>query len=58
MADVKNTIKKRLKGEKLVMLGACCVGPSIIAQVTDSVEDALANNSWLDIKVGRMLDYC
>ena len=53
LSDVKNTIKKRLKGEKLLMLGACCVGPAIQDQVSASVDDALANHSWVDIKVSQ-----
>ncbi|KAK7107301.1 E3 UFM1-protein ligase 1-like [Littorina saxatilis] len=50
VSDVKNTIKKRLKGENLVMLGACCVGPAIQDQLSASVEDALANDTWVDVK--------
>ena len=51
MADVRNTIKKRLKGEQLVMLSACCVGPAIQDQVSASIEDALTNHTWVDVKV-------
>nr|KAG5700237.1 hypothetical protein BaRGS_007610 [Batillaria attramentaria] len=48
--DVKNFLKKRFKGEKLLMLNACCVGSSIQDQIEANVEDALANDSWVDVK--------
>ena len=53
MTDVRNTIKRRLKGQPLVMLGACCVGPAIQDQVAACVEDALASDTWVDVKVSQ-----
>ena len=53
VSDVRNTIKKRLKGEQLVMLSSCCVGPAIQDQVSASIEDALTNDTWVDVKVSR-----
>ncbi|XP_076444457.1 E3 UFM1-protein ligase 1-like [Babylonia areolata] len=50
LSDVKNTIRKRLKGERLLMLGSCCVGPALQDQVSASVEDALTNDTWVDVK--------
>ncbi|KAK7487724.1 hypothetical protein BaRGS_00020991, partial [Batillaria attramentaria] len=40
--DVKNFLEKRFKGGKLLMLNACCIEAN--------VKDALANDSWVDVK--------
>ncbi|KAL8584472.1 hypothetical protein ACOMHN_032090 [Nucella lapillus] len=56
LTDVKTTIKRRLKGQGLLMLDSCCVGPLLQDQVTASVDDALTNHTWVDVKT--MLPSC
>lgn len=49
ISDPKDFVKKRLKSEHIVYLNSCCVGRTIQEQVESSVEEALAEGSWVDI---------
>ena len=50
--DVKNFIKKRLKGESIVYLNTCCVGTGIRERLDAEIDEALATVGWIDVTVG------
>lgn len=52
ISDPKDFVKKRFKSEPIVYLSSCCAGRAIQEQVESSVEEALADGSWVDIMVG------
>ncbi|XP_064629084.1 E3 UFM1-protein ligase 1-like [Lineus longissimus] len=49
ITDAKSYIKKHFKGESLIYLQSCCVGPTISDQVEATVDEALRTASWVDI---------
>jgi len=49
ISDPLQYLKKKYKDEKLVFLGTCCLGPSVIEQITTSMDEALGSGSWIDL---------
>ncbi|XP_033740513.1 E3 UFM1-protein ligase 1-like [Pecten maximus] len=49
ISDPKGFIKKRFKSEPLTYLSTCCAGVGIKEQIEASVEEALQDNSWVNI---------
>ncbi|XP_060085103.1 E3 UFM1-protein ligase 1-like [Ylistrum balloti] len=49
ISDPKSFIKKRFKSEPLTYLSTCCAGVGIKEQIEASVEEALQDNSWVNI---------
>ncbi|OWF52506.1 E3 UFM1-protein ligase 1-like [Mizuhopecten yessoensis] len=49
ISDSKGFIKKRFKSEPLTYLSTCCAGVGIKEQIEASVEEALQDNSWVNI---------
>lgn len=51
ISDPKDFIKKHFKNEHMVYLSTCCTGRAMQEQIEASVEEALADGSWVDIMV-------
>ncbi|XP_053396896.1 E3 UFM1-protein ligase 1-like isoform X2 [Mercenaria mercenaria] len=49
ISDPKDFIKKRFKCEHMIYLGTCCMGRALQEQVEASMEEALADGTWVDI---------
>jgi hypothetical protein len=55
ISDPKDFIKKRFKSDNLIYLSTCCTGRAIQEQIEASVEEALADGTWVDIMVYLLL---
>ena len=53
VTDVKNFIKRRLRGESLLYLSSCCVGAAIRERLQAHIDEALATVGWIDVTVGE-----
>ncbi|XP_057308369.1 E3 UFM1-protein ligase 1 homolog isoform X1 [Hydractinia symbiolongicarpus] len=70
IADGPQFIKKRFGSKKDCMyLSTCCISPLIVDQVDAAIDEALTNNSWVDVRplvpspftnedVNLLLHYC
>ena len=51
ISDGRQYIKKRYSKENdLIYVSTCCVSGVIVDQIDAAIEEALANNSWVDVK--------
>ena len=52
ISEPKSYIKKKLKSDvHIEFLESCCIGKVIREQIEAEVEEALSNDSWVDILV-------